>query len=105
MIRIRGLRKSFGERTALDGIDADAPEGAVVALVGPSGSGKSTLLRCLNALESFERGTVEVAGFRLEPGGTARPDELARLRAHVGMVFQDLHLFPHLSVLDNVTLA
>lgn len=105
MIRIRGLRKNYGERSVLAGIDAEAPEGAIVSLVGASGSGKSTLLRCFNALERFDAGTLEVAGFRLEGGRAPAPSELLRLRAAVGMVFQELHLFPHLSVLDNVTLA
>jgi len=104
MIRIRGLRKSFGGRFVLDGVDAEVREGAVVALLGPSGSGKSTLLRCLNGLERFDHGSVEIAGLSL----TATPatsDELTRLRSAVGMVFQEFHLFPHLDVLDNVTLA
>jgi polar amino acid transport system ATP-binding protein len=105
MIRIRGLRKQYGERPVLLGIDAEAPEGAIVSLVGASGSGKSTLLRCFNALEAFDTGTLEVAGFMLEGGRTPSPSELMRLRAAVGMVFQELHLFPHLSLLDNVTLA
>jgi polar amino acid transport system ATP-binding protein len=105
MIRIRGLRKQYGERAVLAGIDAEAPEGALVSLVGASGSGKSTLLRCFNALERFDAGTLEVAGFTLEGGRVPPPRELLRLRAAVGMVFQELHLFPHLSVLDNVTLA
>jgi len=89
----------------LAGIDAEAPEGTVVSIVGPSGSGKSTLLRCFNALTGFDAGTLEVAGFRLQGGVTPAASELLRLRAAVGMVFQDFHLFPHLSALDNVTLA
>jgi len=105
MIRIRGLHKRFGERVVLDGVDAEAEEGSIVSIVGASGSGKSTLLRCLNGLIPFDRGTIEIAGFRLESGGTTPARELTRLRAAVGMVFQDLHLFPHLTVLENVTLA
>jgi glutamine transport system ATP-binding protein len=105
MIRIHGLRKSFGGVPVLDGIDAEAAEGALVALLGPSGSGKSTLLRCLNGLGAFDAGELEIAGFRLRGGAPPAPAELQRLRAAVGMVFQDLHLFPHLSALDNVTLA
>jgi ABC-type polar amino acid transport system ATPase subunit len=105
MIRIRGLRKNYGGRPVLAGVDAEAPEGAIVTLVGPSGSGKSTLLRCFNALTSFDAGTLEVAGFRLEGGVVPAPSELLKLRAAVGLVFQELHLFPHLSVLENVTLA
>ena len=104
MIRIRGLRKSFAGRCVLDGVDADVREGAVVALLGPSGSGKSTLLRCLNGLERFDHGSVDIAGLRLTPA-PATSDELTRLRSAVGMVFQEFHLFPHLDVLDNVTLA
>jgi ABC-type polar amino acid transport system ATPase subunit len=105
MIRIQGLRKSFGATPLLAGIDAEAGEGTIVSLVGPSGSGKSTLLRCMNALTSFDAGTLEVAGFHLQGGASPSARELLRLRATVGMVFQDLHLFPHLSALDNVTLA
>ncbi len=104
MIRIRGLRKSFAGRTVLDGVDAEVREGAVVALLGPSGSGKSTLLRCLNGLERFDHGSVELAGITLTPAAPPS-DALTRLRSAVGMVFQEFHLFPHLDVLDNVTLA
>jgi polar amino acid transport system ATP-binding protein len=103
MIRIRGLRKNYAGRTVLDGVDAEVQSGSVVALLGPSGSGKSTLLRCLNGLERFEHGSVEIAGLSLSNAPTS--DELTRLRSRVGMVFQEFHLFPHLDVLDNVTLA
>jgi ABC-type polar amino acid transport system ATPase subunit len=102
VIRIRGLLKKHGERRLLDGIDAEVAEGAIVALVGASGSGKTTLLRCLNGLESFDAGRIEIAGHVLEPGAH-RPS--SKLCADVGLVFQEYHLFPHLSVLDNVTLA
>jgi ABC-type polar amino acid transport system ATPase subunit len=107
MIHIRGLRKAFGARAVLGsrngGVDAQVPAGAVVALVGASGSGKSTLLRCLSGLEAFDAGSIEVAGHRLEAGTSAARG--ARLRGDVGIVFQDYQLFPHLSVLENVTLA
>jgi ABC-type polar amino acid transport system ATPase subunit len=102
MIRIRGLQKTHGERRVLDGIDADVAEGAIVALVGASGSGKTTLLRCLNGLETFDAGRIEIAGHVLEAGAHPRSP---RLCADVGLVFQEYHLFPHLSVLDNLTLA
>jgi polar amino acid transport system ATP-binding protein len=105
MIRIRGLHKRFGERTVLDSVDAEAEPGAIVTVVGASGCGKSTLLRCLNGLETFERGRIEVGGFVLDASTLPSGDELTRLRAAVGMVFQELHLFPHLSALENVTLA
>ena len=104
MIRIAGLHKSFAGTPVLGGVDASVEEGKIVALLGASGSGKSTLLRCLNGLETFDTGTLEVAGFRLQPGAhDARL--LQALRGKVGMVFQEFHLFSHLSVLDNVTLA
>ncbi|MGC4087473.1 MAG: ATP-binding cassette domain-containing protein [Polyangiaceae bacterium] len=103
MISIRGLRKAYGSRSVLAGFSAEVAAGSVVALVGGSGSGKSTLLRCLNGLETFDEGSIEVAGHTLLPGAPRGP--LNRLRADVGMLFQDYQLFPHLSVLDNVTLA
>ena len=105
MIRIRGLRKSYGASTVLDDVSAEAPPGSVIALLGASGSGKSTLLRCLNGLTPFDAGELEVSSFRLNGGTTPSPAELLRLRAAVGMVFQELHLFPHLTALENVTLA
>jgi glutamine transport system ATP-binding protein len=104
MIRISGLHKAFAGSSVLGGIDGTIAEGKIVALLGASGSGKSTLLRCLNGLETFDAGTLEVAGFSLQPGAHD-PRTLHALRAKVGMVFQEFHLFSHLSVLDNVTLA
>jgi glutamine transport system ATP-binding protein len=103
MIQIRALHKRFGARLALDGIEASVREKECVAIVGPSGCGKSTLLRCLNALTPFDQGAVAIAGFSLGPGqgaATARA-----LREVVGMVFQEFHLFPHLTALENVALA
>jgi ABC-type polar amino acid transport system ATPase subunit len=105
MIRIRALRKRFGSRVALDGIDADVSERECIAIVGPSGCGKSTLLRCLNALAPFEEGAVDIAGFSLAGGASAGRTAARALREVVGMVFQELHLFPHLTALENVTLA
>jgi ABC-type polar amino acid transport system ATPase subunit len=103
MIHIRGLRKAYGAHVVLAGIDASVAAGAVVALAGPSGSGKSTLLRCSSGLEPFDAGSVEIAGHRLGAGAPGAP--LARLHGDVGVVFQDYQLFPHLSALENVTLA
>ena len=106
MIRIRNLHKRFRDRTVLHGIDADVAPGEVIAIVGASGGGKSTLLRCLNYLTPFEQGSIEIAGFTLKPDlGRDAASMMRELRAAVGMVFQELHLFPHLSVLDNITLA
>lgn len=104
VISIQGLQKSFGERKVIRGVDAEIAEGKIVAVLGASGSGKSTLLRCLNGLETFDAGSIRIAGHRLEPN-TRDERTLRPLRASVGMVFQEFHLFPHLSLLDNVTLA
>jgi polar amino acid transport system ATP-binding protein len=106
VIRIRDLHKRYADRAVLRGITADVAAGEVIAIVGPSGGGKSTLLRCLNYLAPFDRGSIEIAGFTLHPGlGAADAAMMRELRAAVGMVFQDLHLFPHLTVLENITLA
>ncbi len=105
MIRIRALRKRFGERVALEGIDADVGERECIAVVGPSGCGKSTLLRCLNALTTFDEGAIDIAGFSLPSGSKQDPAAVHALREVVGMVFQEFHLFPHMTVLENVALA
>ena len=105
VIRMRGLAKSHGARTVLWGIDAEVRRGETIALVGPSGGGKSTLLRCLNGLESFDAGSIEVAGLSLVPGAREDARLLLALRSRVGMVFQGFHLFPHLTALENVCLA
>jgi ABC-type polar amino acid transport system ATPase subunit len=105
MIRLRALHKRYGTRDALLGVDAEVREGACVAVVGPSGCGKSTLLRCLNALERFDAGKIDIAGFTLSPGEGNEHAMLRRLRGSVGMVFQEFHLFPHMTALENVALA
>jgi ABC-type polar amino acid transport system ATPase subunit len=105
VISIQSLRKSFDGQVVLDGIDAKVDAGAIVCVVGPSGCGKSTLLRCLNGLESFDAGAVDIAGFHVTAATTRKKRDLRRLRTKVGMVFQEFHLFPHLTVLDNVSLA
>lgn len=104
MIKVSGLTKARGAVRVLEEVSLTAGEGTVTAIVGPSGSGKSTLLRCLNGLETFDQGAVEVAGHALSAGLQPSP-RLERLRRDVGMVFQQFNLFPHLSVLDNVALA
>jgi ABC-type polar amino acid transport system ATPase subunit len=105
IVRVRGLKKSYGAREILRGIDVEVARGETIALVGPSGGGKSTFLRCLNGLTSFDEGTVEIAGLTVAP--RTRPDAglLRPLRARVGLVFQGFHLFPHLTALQNVSLA
>ncbi|MFM8734641.1 MAG: amino acid ABC transporter ATP-binding protein [Pirellulales bacterium] len=104
MIEVESLTKHRAGRPVLDAVSLRGAEGGVTVLVGPSGGGKSTLLRCLNGLETFEGGVVTVAGHRLAAGPRAGV-ELHELRRDVGMVFQQFNLFPHLSVLDNITLA
>lgn len=103
-IRIQQLVKRHGDREILRGIQLDIQPGHTVALIGPSGGGKTTLLRCLNGLEAFDGGSVAVGENTLH-SGNRRPLEIARIRQTVGMIFQDFQLFPHLSVLENVTAA
>ncbi|MEO5325624.1 amino acid ABC transporter ATP-binding protein [Mesorhizobium sp. CC13] len=100
-IAVRSLSKWYGSWRALRDVSLDIDGGTCTVLCGPSGSGKSTLLRCLNGLEEWQEGDVAIGGVAV--GYKAR--ELRRLRRDVGMVFQSFNLFPHLSVLDNVTLA
>jgi ABC-type polar amino acid transport system ATPase subunit len=104
VIHIRGLHKRHGDRDVLRGIDARVEKAETVAIVGSSGGGKSTLLRALNYLDPFDAGSVTIAGFELRPGLRDR-ETLRRLRQHVGMVFQQFHLFPHLTALENIALA
>jgi ABC-type polar amino acid transport system ATPase subunit len=103
IIELSDVGKRFGARHVLRGVTANVEAGSIVSLVGASGSGKTTLLRCLNGLEPIDHGRIRVAGHVIEasPGDGA----LTRLRADVGMVFQDYQLFPHLSVLENLCLA
>lgn len=106
MITIRNLQKRRDERAILSGADADIGEGEAVAIVGASGGGKTTLLRCLNALETYDEGELSIAGHRLMPRGRGlTPHLLGQLRTSVGMVFQEFHLFPHLTALENVSLG
>ncbi len=100
-IRIEGLKKSFGDLVVLDGIDATIKHGEVVCVIGPSGSGKSTFLRCLNKLEDITGGTVIVDDFDVSDPKVNLDD----VRQHIGMVFQHFNLFPHMTVIENVTLA
>ncbi|SDQ77441.1 amino acid ABC transporter ATP-binding protein [Microbacterium sp. cf332] len=101
VLRAHGIRKSFGEKEVLRGVDVSLAQHEVVALIGASGSGKSTLLRCLGLLEPIDDGQILLAGDDISD---PRVDANA-VRARLGAVFQSYNLFPHLSVLDNVTLA
>ncbi|WP_174404684.1 amino acid ABC transporter ATP-binding protein [Desulfovibrio subterraneus] len=99
MIEIRGLHKKFGETEVIKGIDLSVRQGEVVVILGPSGSGKSTVLRCINRLEELTSGTITVDGYDLYDTKT----DINYVRSEAGMVFQQFNLFPHLSVLQNVT--
>ena len=104
IVSLSKLNKHFGELHVLKDIDLMVVPGEVVVVIGASGSGKSTLIRCVNGLEEFQSGELEVDGNTLLPNGKATR-ALQKIRTEVGMVFQQFNLFPHLSVLDNVTLA
>jgi polar amino acid transport system ATP-binding protein len=111
MVKAEGLHKRFGRLEVLKGIDLEVRKGEVMCLLGPSGSGKSTFLRCINHLEKINSGRLsvdgELVGYR-ESGGKLyelREDVVARKRAQIGMVFQHFNLFPHMTALENVTLA
>ena len=101
VVLVEGVEKWFGDVHALRSVDLHLDAGEVVVVLGPSGSGKSTLCRCINRLERIDAGRISIGGVPLPEEGRA----LARLRAHVGMVFQSFNLFAHKTVLDNVTLG
>jgi polar amino acid transport system ATP-binding protein len=101
MVRLEGVRKSFGDNVVLDGIDLQVALGEVLVIIGPSGSGKSTLLRCVNLLEPVDAGRVFLEGEEITRKGT----DVSAVRQRIGIVFQQFNLFPHLKVIDNLTLA
>src|SRR5579864_1639339 len=100
MIEITDVSKRYGSFQVLERCTTRVTKGEVVVICGPSGSGKSTLIKCVNGLEPFQQGTILVDGVAVGARGT----DLSKLRAHVGMVFQQFELFPHLSIIDNLTL-
>jgi len=107
MIKISGLHKSYGKVKLFKGIDLEVARGESVVLIGPSGSGKSSLLRCINGLETFDSGRIEIDGAAIDsklPGRKGR-EALRHMRLKVGMVFQQFNLFPHMTVLENITIA
>src|ERR1700752_3901638 len=101
-ILLRNVTKRFGTRTILDDISLTISPGETVALLGPSGGGKSTLIRCLNGLDSFDAGEIDIRPHRLGGGSRNHRAAVQQVRRGFGMIFQDFQLFPHLSVLDNV---
>ncbi|MEB3158981.1 MAG: amino acid ABC transporter ATP-binding protein [Synechococcus sp.] len=103
-ISAHAITKSYGTaHPALDDVSLEVAPGEVLVVMGPSGSGKSTLIRTFNGLETIDSGVIDVLGFRLD--SEADPRQIQRIRRRVGMVFQQFNLFPHLSILDNITLA
>jgi len=109
MLRMTGICKSFGGLEVLRGIDLSLTRGEVLAIIGPSGSGKSTLLRCINKLETIDRGNITIRGEKLcwtNPGGTtatyASTNDVRRILMSTGMVFQQFNLFPHMTVIENL---
>lgn len=104
IVRMQKLNKHFGSLHVLNNIDLEIVPGEVVVVIGASGSGKSTLIRCINGLEEFQSGSLDVDGNELLPNGKSGK-ALQTIRTEVGMVFQQFNLFPHLSVIDNITLA
>ena len=101
LVEVDGVRKSFGDNVVLAGVDLHVDRGEVIVIAGPSGSGKSTLLRCINGLETVDAGDIRFDGRSVTSAGK----QIHRLRADIGMVFQSFNLFPHLTVLDNITLG
>ncbi|RZT17554.1 polar amino acid transport system ATP-binding protein [Kribbella sp. VKM Ac-2569] len=108
VLQARGVRKSFGHTEVLSGIDLDVTPGETVVVLGPSGSGKSTFLRCINLLESLDAGRITVdgrdVGYDVRNGRLHElsPNEIARRRKDIGMVFQQFNLFPHMTALENI---
>jgi polar amino acid transport system ATP-binding protein len=101
VIRLENVRKSFGDNLVLDGIDLEVAAAEVLVIIGPSGSGKSTLLRCVNLLEPIQGGRIFFEGEEI----TAKGVDVSAVRQRIGIVFQQFNLFPHLTVMDNLTLA
>jgi polar amino acid transport system ATP-binding protein len=98
MIELTDVHKSFGQNEVLKGITASVQKGEVVCIIGPSGSGKSTILRCINGLESYDRGEINVEGLKVDRDASS----IVKVRTQVSMVFQRFNLFPHRTVLENV---
>ena len=101
LVELKGIRKAFGDNVVLDGVDLSVSRGEAIVIAGPSGSGKSTMLRCVNGLETIDAGEITFDGRSVSSAGKG----ITALRSQIGMVFQQFNLFPHMSVLQNITLA
>lgn len=101
VVKVNNLKKKYGNLEVLKDISINIKEGEVLCIIGPSGSGKSTFLRCLNALEEINEGEVSILGENI----FYKKTNINKVREHIGMVFQNFNLFPHLTVLDNITMA
>ena len=101
MIKVSNLKKSYGDKLVLKEVNTEIQDGSVVVVIGPSGSGKSTFLRCLNRLEEVDSGKIFYDEIEL----TSKTVDIDKMRQHIGMVFQHFNLFPHKTILDNITLA
>jgi polar amino acid transport system ATP-binding protein len=101
MVRLANVRKSFGDLVVLDGVDLEVSPGEVLVIIGPSGSGKSTLLRCVNLLEPVDSGQIYLEGEEITRKGV----DVSAVRQRIGIVFQQFNLFPHLTVMENITIA
>lgn len=104
-INLEGVTKSFGDHLVVDHVSLEVPQGSVTAIIGPSGAGKSSLLRCVNLLERPDSGCITVDGTQIDASTEINAKDLAAIRQNIGMVFQSFNLFPHLTVLRNVSLA
>jgi ABC-type polar amino acid transport system ATPase subunit len=105
IIRVEDLHKSFKNLEVLKGVNLDIPQGTVMAIIGPSGSGKSTLLRCINGLEKITSGAVYFHGESIHSRSAAQRVNINLVRQRIGMVFQHFYLFPHKTVMDNITMG
>src|SRR5689334_12319478 len=103
-VRVTGLAKAYGDHAVLSGVNLEVPAGSVTAMIGPSGAGKSTVLRCMNLLEHPDAGRIAIGRHLIDIGAGILPPDLAKLRRSAGMVFQSFNLFPHMTVLKNVSL-